>query len=100
MYFRTWFSTQQPPITSVLSNTPLPWPTYQLHTIWRTTITCSVVWGNDLVVRLLIEQGMDDNTSRYVRRPPIVGSAPIHFAAAKGHINVAIPMYVVCRLER
>ncbi|KAI0046892.1 hypothetical protein FA95DRAFT_1459177, partial [Auriscalpium vulgare] len=53
--------------------------------------------GNDLVVKLLIENGADVNAPRLPRRyssnprtgsAPIVGtsgSAPLHFAAANGH---------------
>jgi len=56
--------------------------------------------GGDLVVKLLIEQGVDVNTPRLPRcysdkhrdtSAPIVGSSgstPLHFAAANGHTNV------------
>ncbi|KAI0065546.1 hypothetical protein BV25DRAFT_1868796 [Artomyces pyxidatus] len=57
--------------------------------------------GNDLVVKLLIENGADVNAPRLPRRystnprtqstgAPIVGtsgSTPLHFAAANGHTN-------------
>ncbi|KAI0256451.1 ankyrin repeat-containing domain protein, partial [Lactifluus subvellereus] len=60
--------------------------------------------GNDIVVRLLIENGADVNAPRLPRRysdkarspsAPIIGatgSTPLHFAAANGHTQVALTL--------
>ncbi|KAI0296519.1 hypothetical protein B0F90DRAFT_1819949 [Multifurca ochricompacta] len=59
--------------------------------------------GNDMVVRLLIDNGADVNAPRLPRRysdkrspsAPIIGtsgSTPLHFAAANGHIQVILTL--------